>query len=101
MTPQRDFLIYNCRVQQQKHAFKEFLASKNTCHIRIPSGKPQKNGIVERAVQNVKVEACDPSKAKASWTSRNGCIAGGTGIISTAHTWELEIDVLRNSSSLI
>ncbi|MFW9995530.1 MAG: DDE-type integrase/transposase/recombinase [Candidatus Odinarchaeota archaeon] len=48
------------RVDEQRHAFKEFLASKNICHLRIPPGKPQKTGIVERAVQNVKVEALRP-----------------------------------------
>ena len=50
------------RGDDQKHAFAEFLTSKNTYHLRIPPGRPQKNGIVERAVQNVKVEALRPFK---------------------------------------
>ncbi len=52
------------RVDEQRHVFEEFLFSKNTCHLRIPPGRPQKNGIVERAVQNVKVEALRPFKGK-------------------------------------
>lgn len=44
------------------HAFEEFLASKRTVHLRIPFRQPRKNGIVERAVQNVKREALRPFK---------------------------------------
>ncbi|MFW9997791.1 MAG: DDE-type integrase/transposase/recombinase [Candidatus Odinarchaeota archaeon] len=44
----------------QVHAFEKFLATSGTCHLRIPRGRPQKNGIAERAVQNVKNEALRP-----------------------------------------
>ena len=50
------------RVEGQSHVFEAFLPSKSIFHLRIPPRRPQKNGIVERAVQNVKNEALRPFK---------------------------------------
>ena len=49
-------------VEGQNHLFETFLPSKSIFHLRIPPRRPQKNGIVERAVQNVKIEALRPFK---------------------------------------
>ena len=49
-------------LENQTHAFVTFLTSKKTHHLRIPFRQPRKNGIVERAVQNVKREAIRPFK---------------------------------------
>lgn len=50
------------REEGQNHLFEAFLPSKSIFHLRIPPRRPQKNGIVERAVQNVKNEALRPFK---------------------------------------
>jgi transposase InsO family protein len=50
--------------KNRTHAFVSFLASKKTFHLRIPFRQPRKNGIVERAVQNVKREALRPFKCE-------------------------------------
>ena len=50
------------RFEGQNHVFEEFLPLKSIFHLRIPPRRPQKNGIVERAVQNVKNEALRPFK---------------------------------------
>lgn len=48
------------RVDEHGHAFKTFLASRETIHLRMPRGRPQKNGIVEQTIQNIKVESLRP-----------------------------------------